>query len=86
VKFPEALLGVDPAFDRAMVLLRTISLHPAPHRCVIGFQTTFLEQLFDIAQRKRVPKIPADRTENQLRLGLPPFEDRRPGRHLDILG
>src|SRR3954454_5002844 len=36
------------------------------------------------AQRKRVPKIPTDRTKNQLRLGLPPFEDRRPGRHSRI--
>ena len=51
---------------------------------MIGFQTTFLEQLFDITQRKRVPKIPADCTEDQLRLGLPPFEDRRPRRHLGI--
>jgi hypothetical protein len=51
---------------------------------VIGFQTTFLEQLFDVAQRKGVPKIPTDRTKNQLRLGLPPFEDRRPGRHSGI--
>jgi hypothetical protein len=31
---------------------------------MVGFQTTFLEQFFHIAQRKRVPKIPADRTEN----------------------
>jgi hypothetical protein len=59
-------------------------LHPAPHRCVIGFQTTFREQLFDIAQRKRVTKIPADGTENQLRICLSPFKDRQPGRHFDI--
>jgi hypothetical protein len=24
VKFPEALLGIDPAFDRAMVLLKDV--------------------------------------------------------------
>jgi hypothetical protein len=63
--------------------LPTIALHPAPHGCVIGFETTFREQLFDIAQRKRVTKIPADGAKNQLRVGLPPFEDCWPGRHLE---
>jgi hypothetical protein len=51
---------------------------------VIGFQTTFLKQFFNVTQRERVPEIPADSTQNQLWLGLPPFENRRPGRHLDI--
>ena len=37
-----------------------------------------------IAQLKRVPKVPTHRTKNQLRLGLPPFEDHRPGRHSGI--
>jgi hypothetical protein len=45
---------------------------------------TFLEQLFDITQGKRKAKIPAHRTKNQLRFGLPPLEDRRPGRHLAL--
>lgn len=63
--------------SQALVELRTISLRPAPHSRVVGFQTTFLKQFFNIAQRKQVPKIPADRTQNQLRLGLPPFKDRR---------
>ncbi len=67
--------------SQALVEFRTILLHPTPYGRVVGLQTTFLEQLFDIAQRKRVPKIPAHRTQNKLRLGLPPFEDRRPGRH-----
>jgi hypothetical protein len=70
--------------SQALVEFRTIPLHPAPNRRVVGFQTTFLKQLFDIAQRKRVPKIPADSTQNQLRLGLPPFEDLRPGRHFGV--
>jgi hypothetical protein len=70
--------------SQALIELRTIALHPPPHGCVVRFQTTFLEQLFHIAQRKRIPKKPADRTKDQLRLGLPPLEDRRPGRHLGI--
>ena len=32
---------------------------------------------FDIAERERVPKVPAHSTENQLGLGLSPLEDRR---------
>jgi hypothetical protein len=48
---------------------------------MVSLQTTFLKQFFDIAQGKRVAKIPADRTKNQLRFGLPPLEDRRPGCH-----
>jgi hypothetical protein len=44
---------------------------------MVSLQTTFLKQFFDIAQGKRVSKVPTNRTENQLRFGLPPFEDRR---------
>ncbi len=78
------LVGWLQMASQALVKFRTIPLHPAPYGRVVGFQTTFLEQLFDIAQRKRVPKVPADRTENKLRLRLPPFEDCRPGRHLGL--
>jgi hypothetical protein len=42
---------------------------------VIHLQTAFGEQLFDIAERERVPKIPAHGTKNQLRRRLPPLED-----------
>ena len=35
------------------------------------------EQLFDIAQRERVPKVPAHGAKNQLRLRLSPLGDRR---------
>jgi hypothetical protein len=57
----------------------TVTLNPAPDRRVIGLQTAFGEQLFDIAERERVPKIPAHGTKNQLRRRLPPLEDCRSG-------
>ena len=48
---------------------------------MVGFQTTLLEQLFDITQRSEYRRYQRIAQRNQLRLGLPPFEDRRPGRH-----
>jgi hypothetical protein len=60
---------------------RTIALYPPPYSRIISLQTTFLKQFFAIAQGKRVGKIPADRTENQSRLGRPALEDRQPGCH-----
>jgi hypothetical protein len=46
---------------------------------VIRLQTALGEQLFHIAERERVPKIPAHGTQNQLRCRLPPLEDCRSG-------
>jgi hypothetical protein len=43
----------------------------------VHHQRALGEQLFDIAQRERVPKIPADCAENQFRRRLPPLKDRR---------
>src|ERR1039457_4526246 len=57
----------------------TVTLNPTPDRRVIRPQTAFGEQLFDIAERERVPKIPAHGTQNQLRRRLPPLEDCRSG-------
>src|ERR1017187_3172308 len=57
----------------------TVTLNPTPDRHVIHLQTAFGEQLFDIAERERVPKIPAHGTQNQLRRRLPPLEDCRSG-------
>src|SRR5947209_4975310 len=68
----------------ALVEFRAIPLHPAPYGRVVSVQTTFLEQLFDISQPKRVPEIPADGAQNELGFGLPPFEDRWPGQHLGL--
>jgi hypothetical protein len=56
-----------------------VTLHPTPDGRVIRRQTALGEQLFDIAQRQRVPKIPAHGTKNQLRRRLPPLEDCRSG-------
>ena len=44
---------------------------------MVRFQAALAEQLFDIAERERVPKVPAHSTKNQLGLGLSPLEDRR---------
>src|SRR5208282_1863055 len=63
----------------------TVTLNPTPDRRVIGLQTALGEQLFDIAERQRVPKIPAHGTKNQLRRRLPPLEDCRSGRVLHDL-
>jgi len=63
----------------------TVSLHPTPDRRVIRLQTALGELLFDIAQRERVTKIPADGAKNQFRCRLPPIEDPRshcPRHHL----
>src|ERR1035437_2052492 len=57
----------------------TVTLNPTPDRRVIRLQSALGEQLFDIAQRDRVPKIPAHGTKNQLRRRLPPLEDCRSG-------
>jgi hypothetical protein len=48
-------------------------------------ETAFLEQLFNIAQRKRVAKIPPDGTKDEAGFGLPPLEDRGSGYHFAIL-
>jgi len=55
---------------------RAIALHPTPHRRVICSQAALLQELFDIAQRQRVSKVPTNGTKNDCGLGLPPFEDR----------
>src|SRR5450756_1081246 len=55
----------------------TVTLNPTLDRRVIHLQTAFGEQLFDVAERERVAKIPAHGTQNQLRCRLPPLEDCR---------
>src|ERR1039457_6982501 len=52
-----------------------VTLNPAPDGRVIRLQTALGEQLFDIAERELVPKIPAYGAQNQLRRRLPPLED-----------
>src|SRR5215831_1511885 len=57
----------------------TVTLYPTPDRRVIRLQPALGEQLFDVAQRERVPEIPAHGTQNQLWRRLPPLEDCRSG-------
>src|ERR1019366_1972849 len=71
--------------SQSLLQLRAVILHPAPDRCVVDIEPTLLQQLLNIAQRKRIAKIPPDRTEYEAGFGLPPFEDRRSNYHLAIL-
>ncbi len=57
----------------------TVTLHPTPDGRVIRLQTALGEQLLDVAQRERAPKIPAHGAQNQLWCRLPPLEDCRSG-------
>src|SRR5215471_20416088 len=57
----------------------TVTLHPTPDRRVIRLQPALGEQLLDVAERERVPEIPAHGAKNQLRRRLPPLEDCRSG-------
>jgi hypothetical protein len=52
---------------------------------VIDIETALLQQFLNIAQRKRIAKIPPDRTKYESGFGLPPFEDRGSGSHFEIL-
>jgi hypothetical protein len=54
---------------------RAVMLDPTPDRRVIRRQTALGGQLFNIAQRQRVPTIPAHGTQNQLWRRLPSFEN-----------
>ena len=56
---------------------RTVALDPTPDCRVVRLQAAFAEQFFDIAERERVPQVPAHGAKNQLGFGLSPLEDRR---------
>ena len=60
-----------------LLQLGTGVLNPAPDGRVVRFQTALAEPLFAIAERERVPQVPAHSAQNQLGLGLSPREDRR---------
>jgi len=61
--------------------VRTVALNPAPDRRMVRLQTALGEQLFDIAERERVPKTPAEGAENEFGCRPPPLKDRR-SRHI----
>jgi hypothetical protein len=71
--------------SQSLLKLGAVILHPAPDRYVVDVEATLLQQFLNIAQRKRVAKIPPDRTEYEAGFGLPPFEDRGSGYHSPIL-
>jgi hypothetical protein len=71
--------------SQSLLQLWAVILHPAPDRCVIDLETTLLQQFLNIAQRKRIAKIPPDCTKYEAGFGLSPFEDRGSGYHLAIL-
>ena len=80
----EMLLGnLDQAVVESLQLGAVI-LHPAPDGCVIDVETTLLQKFLHIAQRKRIAKIPQDRTKYEIRFGLSPFEDPGSGYHFAI--
>ena len=60
-----------------LLQLGTVVLDPAPDGRVVRFQAALAELLFAIAERERVPQVPAHSAQNQLGLGLSPREDRR---------
>ena len=70
---------------QSLFQLWAVILYPAPDRCVIDLETTLLQQFLNIAQRKRIAKIPPDCTKYEAGFGLSPFEDRGSGYHLAIL-
>ena len=45
-----------------------------PNGAVVSRETSFHEQLFDVAIRKREPQIPTDRANNDLGFEVPQFE------------
>src|ERR1017187_932465 len=44
--------------SQSLLQLGAVILHPAPDRGVVDIETTLLQQLLNIAQRKRIAKIP----------------------------
>src|SRR5215472_4882300 len=74
---PPGFVGRLEMTAQSLCQCGTVTLHPTPDGRVIRLQTALSEQLFDIAQRERAPKIPAHGTKNQLWCRL---------RHLKIVG
>ena len=71
------LMGWLEMTAQPLLQFRTVALDPALDCRAVGLQTAFAAQLFDIAERDRVPQVPAHGAKNQLGLGLSPLEDRR---------
>ena len=55
------LLGWLEMTAQPLLSFETVALDPAPDGRVVRFQAALAEQLFDIAERERGPKVPAHR-------------------------
>ena len=62
---------------QARLQFGTVALDAAPDCRVVCLQDAFAKQLFDIAERERVPQVPTHGAKNQLGLGLALLEKRR---------
>ena len=71
------LIGRLEMTAQQLLQFRTVALDPALDCRVVRLQAAFAEQFFDIAERERVPQVPAHGAKNQLAFGLSPLEDRR---------
>src|SRR6266496_3018711 len=58
----------------ALLQLGSVALDPAEDRRVIDMQSPFPHHLFQITIAERIPQIPADAQQNDLRLKMTPFE------------
>ena len=71
------LIGGLEMTAQPLLQFGTVVLDPAPDGRVVCFQAALAEQFFDIAERERIPKVPAHGAQNQRGFGLSPLEDRR---------
>jgi hypothetical protein len=55
-----------------------VAMNPSPNGDMVRRHAAFLQELFDIAIRKRKAQVPTHGNENRVRLKLPPFELHRP--------
>src|SRR4030095_12403966 len=69
------LVGRFEMASHPLVQFRCITQTQAHHGGMASIQTALLQEFLDIPVGQRVPKIPPDRTENDRRLGLSPFEN-----------
>ena len=76
---PPGLVGRLELTAQPLFQFRTVTLNPTPDRRAIRLKPALGEQLFHIAQRRRIAQVPTHGAQNQLRRRLPPLEDCRSG-------
>ena len=60
------LMGWPEMTAQPRLQFRTVAPDPAPDCRMVRLQAAFAKQLFDIAERERVPQVPAHGAKNQL--------------------